>query len=97
MWILHKCEFGKGGSLQINAKLVKEELKITIYSYRSYISGHLGHLVISTNQKPTIYRNLYENTAPDDWALIFHFQYNIIWLILFGRLEILGTTVHQSA
>ena len=25
-------------------------------------------MAISTNQKPTIYRNLYENTAPDTLA-----------------------------
>ena len=26
-------------------------------------------MAISTNQKPTIYRNLYENTAPEKWTL----------------------------
>ena len=28
-------------------------------------------MAISTNQKPTIYRNLYENTGPD-WQPVFH-------------------------
>ena len=37
-----------------------------VFSYKlRYIVGFwLVELAISTNQKPTIYRNLYENTAP---------------------------------
>ena len=37
-----------------------------VFSYKSrYIVGFwLVEMAISTNQKPTIYRNLYENTAP---------------------------------
>ena len=29
---------------------------------------------ISTNQKPTIYRNLYENTTPVIWHVTFYFS-----------------------
>ena len=38
-----------------------------VFSYKlRYIAGFwLVEMVISTNQKPTIYRNLYENTGPD--------------------------------
>ena len=37
-----------------------------VFSYKlRYIVGFLlVEMAISTNQKPTIYRNLYENTAP---------------------------------
>ena len=28
MWISHKCEFGKEGRIRINAKSLKEELKV---------------------------------------------------------------------
>ena len=37
-----------------------------VFSYKlRYIVGFwLVEMVISTNQKPTIYRNLYENTGP---------------------------------
>ena len=43
-----------------------------VFSYKlRYIVGFwLVETAVSTNQKPTIYRNLYENTAPDyliDW------------------------------
>ena len=39
----------------------------SVFSYKlRYIVGFwLVEMAISTNQKPTIYRNLYENTAPD--------------------------------
>ena len=38
-----------------------------VFSYKlRYIVGFwLVEMAISTNQKPTIYRNLYENTGPD--------------------------------
>ena len=38
-----------------------------VFSYKlRYIVGfRLVEIAISTNQKPTIYRNLYENTGPD--------------------------------
>ena len=38
-----------------------------VFSYKlRYIVGFwLVEMTISTNQKPTIYRNLYENTGPD--------------------------------
>ena len=38
-----------------------------VFSYKlRYIVGFwLVEMVISTNQKPTIYRNLYENTGPE--------------------------------
>ena len=38
-----------------------------VFSYKlRYIVGFwLVEMAISTNQKPTIYRNLYENTAPE--------------------------------
>ena len=38
-----------------------------VFSYKlRYIVGFwLVEMAISTNQKPTIYRNLYENTRPD--------------------------------
>ena len=38
-----------------------------VFSYKlRYIVGFwLVEIAISTNQKPTIYRNLYENTGPD--------------------------------
>ena len=40
-----------------------------VFSYKlRYIVGFwLVEMAISTNQKPTIYRNLYENTAPVWW------------------------------
>ena len=39
-------------------------------SYDNYIVGFwLVEMAISTNQKPTIYRNLYENTGPDTYSL----------------------------
>ena len=43
-----------------------------VYSYKlRYIVGFwLVEMAISTNQKPTIYRNLYENTGPDKLCLI---------------------------
>ena len=39
-----------------------------VFSYKlRYIVGfRLVEIAISTNQKPTIYRNLYENTGPDE-------------------------------
>ena len=39
----------------------------TVFSYKlRYIVGFwLVEMAISTNQKPTIYRNLYENMGPD--------------------------------
>ena len=39
-----------------------------VFSYKlRYIAGFwLVEMAISTNQKPTIYRNLYENTGPVD-------------------------------
>ena len=39
--------------------------RIPVFSYKSrYIVGFwLVEMAISTNQKPTIYRNLYENTG----------------------------------
>ena len=41
-----------------------------VFSYKlRYIVGFwLVEMAISTNQKPTIYRNLYENTAPESDA-----------------------------
>ena len=38
-----------------------------VFSYKlRYIVGFwLVEMAISTNQKPTIYRNLYENTGPE--------------------------------
>ena len=38
-------------------------------------------MAISTNQKPTIYRNLYENADPDA-HLIVHLVYDTIEIIL---------------
>ena len=35
------------------------------YKLRSIVGFWLVEMAISTNRKPTIYRNLYENTAPD--------------------------------
>ena len=43
-----------------------------VFSYKlRYIVGFwLVEMAISTNHKPTIYRNLYENTGPDNhWLL----------------------------
>ena len=39
-----------------------------VFSYKlRYIVGFwLGEMAISTNPKPTIYRNLYENTGPGE-------------------------------
>ena len=34
-------------------------------------------MAISTNQKPTIYRNLYENTGPDVYHYIIMQAYNL--------------------
>ena len=43
-----------------------------VFSYKlRYIVGFwLVEMAISTNQKPTIYRNLYENTAPVPWVQV---------------------------
>ena len=47
-----------------------------VFSYKlRYIVGlWLVEMAISTNQKPTIYRNLYENTVPD-WHESFLWQW----------------------
>ena len=56
--------------LQVKRKKVKDWLEKSaagpIFSYKlRYIVGFwLVEMAISTNQKPAIYRNLYENTAP---------------------------------
>ena len=44
-----------------------------VFSYKlRYIVGFgLVEMVISTNPKPTIYRNLYENTAPVSWPFFY--------------------------
>ena len=39
--------------------------RILVYKLRYIVGYWLVEMAISTNQKPTIYRNLYENTAPD--------------------------------
>ena len=39
-------------------------IPVHVTVYRRYIVVSLVEMVISTNQKPTIYRNLYENTDP---------------------------------
>ena len=36
---------------------------VVLYKYIDYTNIRLVEMAISTNQKPTIYRNLYENTA----------------------------------
>ena len=43
-----------------------------VFSYKlRYIVGfRLVEIAISTNQKPTIYRNLYENTGPVLWLTL---------------------------
>ena len=42
----------------------------TVFSYklRCIVGFGLVEMAISTNPKPTIYRNLYENTSPAPWA-----------------------------
>ena len=56
-----------------------------VFSYKlRYIVGFwLVEMAISTNQKPTIYRNLYENTGPV-WQWI---PWKIIILLLFQQLD----------
>ena len=52
----------------------------SVFSYKlRYIVGFwLAEMAISTNQKPTIYRNLYENTGPDKLeTLIFILSYRL--------------------
>ena len=53
---------------------VSQGLRMTgpVFSYKlQYIVAFwLVEMAISTNQKPTIYRNLYENTAPVNLILI---------------------------
>ena len=46
---------------------MRHSLSGPVFSYKlQYIVGFwLVEMAISTNQKPTIYRNLYKNTAPD--------------------------------
>ena len=43
---------------------------VLVFSYKlRYIVGFLlVEMAISTNQKPTLYRNLYENTGPGPYA-----------------------------
>ena len=38
------------------------------YKLRYIVGFWLVEMAISTNQKPTIYRNLYEDTVPDCWG-----------------------------
>ena len=38
---------------------------VFLYTLRYIVGFWLVEMAISTNQKPTIYRNLYENTSPD--------------------------------
>ena len=47
-----------------------------VFSYKlRYIVGFwLVEMAISTNQKPTIYRNLYENTGPDAYVFATNFN-----------------------
>ena len=47
-----------------------------VFSYKlRYIVGFwLVEMAISTNQKPTIYRNLYENTAPDSYTIKHYYK-----------------------
>ena len=40
-------------------------------------------MAISTNQKPTIYRNLYENTGPGLTNILFQFEFIYIRYIHF--------------
>ena len=62
-----------------------------VFSYKlRYIVGFwLVEMAISTNQKPTIYRNLYENTAPasdqDDAELTMSRQCYIVDNVTFAR------------
>ena len=41
------------------------------YKLRYIVGFGLVEMAISTNQKPTIYRNLYENTGPGDQRFLF--------------------------
>ena len=52
----------------VQNKLWQRTTSGPVFSYKlRYIVGFwLVEMAISTNQKPTIYRNLYENTAPDN-------------------------------
>ena len=69
--IIPAVEFGlhiKGLDLPIYMTLIITilwaRILVQVTIYRRLL---MVEMVISTNQKPTIYRNLYENTAPGAW------------------------------
>ena len=57
--------FISGSSESVIQKVVSQLISGSVFSYKlRYIVGFgLVEMAISTNPKPTIYRNLYENTG----------------------------------
>ena len=47
-------------------QLMESPGPVLSYKLRYIVGFWLVEMAISTNQKPTIYRNLYENTGPED-------------------------------
>ena len=55
----------KGSRIQKEHVVIRNTGPVFSYKLRYIVGFWLVEMAISTNQKPTIYRNLYENTAPD--------------------------------
>ena len=53
--------------LNILATPLRTRILVQVTIYRSLLTGRDD---MSTNQKPTIYRNLYENTDPDSLYMV---------------------------
>ena len=63
--MLHRTELNKNEKMTKISTIKVCRASILVYKLRYIVGLGLVEMVISTNPKPTIYGNLYENTGPD--------------------------------